>query len=70
MSEKEKQELYKQINNLTLLEFSKLCLKIVKKIADRKPNEKSIGKHMYVPNINGLINIMIKNNIKIEEKKE
>lgn len=68
MSEKEIEKLYKQINNLTTVEFSKLCLKIVKKIVSRKPTNEKIEKHIHKPDIDVLIKLMIENNIKIGEK--
>ena len=68
MSEKEKQELLEQINKLAPVEFSKLCLKIVKKIVNRKPDNKTIGNHIERPDIDVLIKLMIENDIKIDEK--
>lgn len=67
MSEKEKQELLEQINKLAPLEFSKLCLKIVKKIVSRKSNEETIENHIERPDIEVLVKLMLKNNIKIDE---
>ena len=68
MNEKEKQELLEQINKLAPVEFSKLCLKIVKKIANRKPIEETIEKHVTRPDIDVLIKLMIENDIKIDKK--
>ena len=68
MSEKEKQELLDQINKLAPIEFSKLCLKVVKKIVSREPNKETIEKHIERPDIEILVKLMLKNDIKIDEK--
>ena len=68
MSDKEKEELYNQINNLTPVEFSKLCLKIVKKIVSRKVVGETIENHIHRPDIDVLVKLMIENDIKIDEK--
>ena len=68
MYEKEKQKLLEQINKLTPIEFSRLCLKIVKKIVNKKPDDETIEKHVTRPDINVLIKLMIENDIKVDEK--
>ena len=70
MSEKEKQELLDQINNLTPTEFSKLCLKVVKKIVNRNTTEETVENHTHKHDIRILAKLMIENNIKIKEKEE
>ncbi|KKL22603.1 hypothetical protein LCGC14_2433780 [marine sediment metagenome] len=70
MSEKEKQELLEQINKLTPVEFSKLCLKIVKKIVNRNPIKETIKNHIEKPDIKVLVKLIIDNDIKIDEKEE
>ena len=70
MSEKEKQILLEQINNLTPVEFSKLCLKVVRKIVSKRtvPAEKSINNQVSRADKEVLIKLMIDNDIKIDEK--
>ena len=68
MSEEEKQELLEQINSLTPIEFSKLCLKIVKKIVNRVQTDEKIGNHIERPDKDVLIKLIIENDIKINEK--
>ena len=67
MSEKEKQELFEQINKLAPVEFSKLCLKVVKKIVNREPIKETIEKHIERPDIEILVKLMLKNKIKIDD---
>jgi len=69
VSEKEKKKLLEQINKLTPMEFSKLCLEVVKKIVRREPDE-TIENHIERPDKEVLINLIIENDIKIEKKKE
>ena len=70
MSEKEKQELLEQINKLTPIEFSNLCLKVVKKIVKRKPIEETIENRIKKSDKDVLIKLMIKNNIKLDNNNE
>lgn len=67
MNEKEKQDLLGKINKLTPIEFSKLCVKVVKKIVRKESTEKSIENHIDRPDIRILADIMIKNDIKIDD---
>ncbi len=69
MSEKEKENLLKQINKLTPMEFSKLCVKIVKKIVG-KPVDKTIGDRIHKDDKEILIKLMIEKDIKIDGKEK
>ena len=67
MSEKEKQELLEQIDKLTPMEFTKLCLKVIKKIV-KKNNNEIIDTYKQKEDKEVLIDLIIKNDIKIKDK--
>jgi len=69
MSKKEIQNLSNQIDKLSPMEFSKLCLKVIKKIM-RRQNSETIENSTEKNDKRVLIDLMIKNDIKIDEKEE
>jgi len=68
MSEKEIEKLLEQVNNLSLTEFSNLCLRVVKKIVNRKPAEETVENNIHRPDLEVLVKLMIENDIKIDEE--
>ena len=67
MSEKEKKELLDQINKLSPMEFSKLCLNVIKKIM-RKQNSEIIENSTKENDKRVLVDLMIRNDIKINHE--
>lgn len=59
----EKEKLLEQINKLTPIEFSKLCLRVVKKIVNKEPAENYLQK----ADINVLVKLMLEYDVKIND---